>query len=222
MLVIAEVIGIFLTSAFPYNTKVEKVVMLVDFNQEANIPAFFSSLILLLSSILLFAIHIFKKNTNEKHLPWLILAAIFCFLALDEAVAIHELMMGPVRDNLNTSGIFHYAWVIPYGLALLVFLVLYVPFLVSLPRTTMILFVISGFIFVLGALGFEMLGGRHIQMYGHDMTYSFYYTLEETLEMVGISLFIFTLLRYISLEHGAVSLLFKHESQTKELIKKSN
>jgi hypothetical protein len=219
MLVIAKVIGIFLTSAFPYNTKVEKVVMLVDFNQEANIPAFFSSLILLLSSILLFVIHIFKKNTNEKHLPWLILAAIFCFLALDEAVAIHELLMGPVRDNLNTSGIFHYAWVIPYGLALLVFLVLYVPFLVRLPRTTMILFVISGFIFVLGALEFEMLGG---QMYGHDMTYNVYYTLEETLKMVGISLFIFTLLRYISLEHGAVSLFFRHESQTKELIKKSN
>lgn len=43
-----------------------------------------------------------------------------------------------------------------------------------------------------------MLGGRWFEMYGkHNITYSILYTCEETLEMLGIALFIYALLTYI-------------------------
>ena len=62
----------------------------------------------------------------------------------------------------------------------------------------MIMFLISGSIFVLGAIGFELLGGRQADLYGtNNVLYSIITTSEELLEMLGIAIFIYTLLTYI-------------------------
>ena len=62
----------------------------------------------------------------------------------------------------------------------------------------MILFLISGITFVSGTLGFEMLGGRQAELYGrNNILYALFYTCEESLEMIGIAIFIYTLLTYI-------------------------
>jgi hypothetical protein len=62
----------------------------------------------------------------------------------------------------------------------------------------MILFLVSGSIFVSGAIGFELLGGRQAELYGKDnVLYCFFYTCEELLEMLGVAVFIYTLLRYM-------------------------
>jgi len=93
----------------------------------------------------------------------------------------------------------YYAWVIPYGIALMVFIITYIKFLMSLPKQIIILFVVSGAIFVAGAIGFELLGGRQHDLYGtNNLTYRFFYTCEEFLEMLGIVIFIYTLLLYIA------------------------
>ncbi len=69
----------------------------------------------------------------------------------------------------------------------------------SLPKKIMILFIVSGTTFVAGAIGFEMLCGRHHALYGkNDLVYSIFYTCEEFLEMLGIVIFIYTLLLYIA------------------------
>lgn len=47
----------------------------------------------------------------------------------------------------------------------------------------------------------EMLGGRHDYLYGrYNATYALYYSLEETLEMLGLTVFIGALLQYIVTE----------------------
>jgi hypothetical protein len=136
------------------------------------------------------------------------LSLIFLFLGLDEISAFHEKINAPVRDFLNTSGIFFFAWVIPYGLILFVFVVSYLKFLIQLPKKFMKLFIASGAIYVVGALGFELLGGWQADFFGGDtLMYAIYYTFEESLEMLGIALFIYTLLTYVVSQFGSLTIV---------------
>lgn len=69
----------------------------------------------------------------------------------------------------------------------------------SLSKRIRNLFAISGTTFVTGAIGFELLGGRQAFLYGRDnLTFAFLYTCEESLEMVGIGIFIYALLIYLA------------------------
>jgi len=48
-------------------------------------------------------------------------------------------------------------------------------------------------------MGFEMLGGWYHGLYGREnLAYSFIYTCEEFFEMLGVAMFIYTLLLYIT------------------------
>lgn len=69
----------------------------------------------------------------------------------------------------------------------------------SLPATTRNLFLLSGGVFVLGALGFEFVEGYLYKQYGIDHIYNrVMYTLEELLEMSAVILFIYALLNYLA------------------------
>ncbi|MCZ6672888.1 MAG: hypothetical protein O7C75_08110 [Verrucomicrobia bacterium] len=150
------------------------------------------------------------KLERSAFLPWLGLALIFCFLAIDETAVIHERFTQPVRETLGTDGLLHYAWVIPYGLAVLVIAILYLRFLFRLPKRFLILFIVAGAIYVCGAIGFEMLSGNHEVPYGREnLLYCTYYTLEELFEMTGIVLFIYGLLSYITEKFDGLSLNLK-------------
>ncbi len=186
------------------------LVPLFDFGAEKNIPTLYSSFAIIIASMLLLVITLMHKKQGTSWLPWAGLAVIFLFLSIDEIASIHERLGGPVRETLDTSGLLYFAWVIPYGVALGIFVIAYLKFLIDLPRKTMVLFVASGSIFVLGAIGFELLGGRHFELYGREnIMYSVYYTCEEFLEMLGIAVFIYTLLSYITDQFTSLTLTIR-------------
>ena len=110
-------------------------------NAEGMIPTMYSTVALLFCSTLLTIIALSKKKTSAKYFPhWLGLALIFLFLAMDEALEIHEQFGGPVRSALDiTSGLLYFAWVIPYGFALFIFLAAYLKFITELPARTRLL-----------------------------------------------------------------------------------
>ena len=55
--------------------------------------------------------------------------------------------------------------------------------------------------FILGALGFEMIGAPRVKNFGRaDYLYAFFTTVEESLEFIGIILFNYSLITYIE-EH---------------------
>ncbi len=198
ILLFLNIIGIISKFYFSHGF-VYGLIPLFDFDTEKNIPTFYSSFALLFSSVLLLIITIYHKRNSSAYLSWLGLAFIFLFLSMDEFITIHEKFTELVRELLNTSGVFYYAWIIPYGVALIAFLIAYLKFLANLPRNTMILFVLSGITFISGAIGFEMLGGWYAELYGeNNFAFSLFYTCEEFLEMLGIVIFIYTLLRYIN------------------------
>lgn len=201
-LLFANIMGIISKYYFGHDS-VYGLVPLFNFNAEKNIPTFYSSFALLFASILLSLIAFKRKNIKLPYISWFVLALIFLFLSFDEISSIHERLTIPVRETFGTSGFLYYAWIIPYGFALVAFIIAYLKFLFELPKRIMILFLISGAIFVSGAIGFEMLGGRQDALYGeNNVLYSVISTCEELLEMLGIAMFIYTLLKYIVNEFG--------------------
>lgn len=174
------------------------LVPLFNFDTETNIPTIYSAIALLFSSFLLFNIGHKNKLASAPYAAWLALALIFIFLAIDETFIIHENLIVPVRESLGTSGLFFYAWVIPYGIGLLFFLLIFSKFLITLPKKSLIYFVASGTIFVTGAIGFELIGGQHAEIHGQvNVAYALITTTEELLEMLGIAFFIYSLFHHI-------------------------
>lgn len=197
-LLLANMVGI-ISSLYFGHERLYGFVKLFNFNKEQNIPTLYSSLSLMIASVLLAFIASKHKILNQSYVPWLGLAFIFLFLSIDEILELHENLTTPVRNSFNTSGLLYYAWVIPYGISVLIFTISYLNFLKQLPQKIMILFLISGGMFVTGAIGFELFGGRHDQLYGIDnLGYSLLYTGEELFEKLGIAVFIYTLLLYIT------------------------
>lgn len=172
-------------------------VPMFDLDTEKNVPTYFSAALLLGCGTLLLRIGLNHRKAGSTGLMWAGLAAVFIFLALDEALVIHERLIVPVREALNLPGVFYYAWVVPYGIGLALLAALYLRFLLGLPVRDMLRFLVAGALYVLGALGLELVGGLYADLRGtHDLAYACIVTLEELLEMLGVTLFVHALLRY--------------------------
>ena len=168
-------------------------------DEEINIPTLYSSLSLAFCSILLGIISYMKKIVNSQYQNyWKILSLIFLYLAVDEMCSIHE-MLSAIRPLLNAGGLFYFTWVVPGLIFVAIFVAVFWRFIQSLPRKTKNLFLIAGAIYVGGAIGIEMIGGYHSEAYGEDnLLYSVITTIEESMEMFGIVVFIYALLSYIT------------------------
>lgn len=202
LLTLAHIAGQFSTYYLGYDN-IFGLIPMFNLNSEENIPAFFSTLMLVFSSILLAVIACAVKKSNAPYFyHWLGLSLIFLFLSMDESLSFHESMTVPLRKGLNTSGFLFYAWVIPYAIALLILILLYLKFFISLPAKTRNLLIIAAVLYIVGVIGIELLGGRIDEQVGrHNPTYVVYSTIEELLEMGGIIVFIYALMNYISTEY---------------------
>jgi hypothetical protein len=182
------------------------LVRLLDLEGENNLPSWYSSFALLLSSALLGIIGLHRKreaNPYARH--WLALAIVFLCLSIDEAASIHE-MTDPLLDQwLKTHDLGYVlrligtAWVLAGVLFAVIVLLLSLRFLQRLPFGTRMRFLIAGGLYVSGAIGLEVVGGRYIAQYGgHTLTYSIMVAIEEGLEMVGVVAFLHALMLYMA------------------------
>lgn len=175
------------------------LVDMFDLNLENNIPTVFSTFILMASAILLTVIASRAETIKHNAGYWKWLAIIFMFLAVDENASLHELFIDPIQEMLPSGGIMYVGWIIPYALAALVIGLLYLKFVWSLPTRTRNLTILSGSLYLSGAIGFELLGGWYL-LPRNEIEYfpfSMLVMAEEFLEMSGIILFIYTLLDYL-------------------------
>jgi hypothetical protein len=177
-------------------------IALFELDREANIPTLYQTVTIMLCAALLAVIAIARKRENKReYLYWAGLAAVFLFLSADETAGMHERMIEPLRNALNTSGVLYFAWVIPYGILLVAMMVIYSRFLFSLPLRFRYLIILAAILYVTGALGFELIGGQWTDLHGQEnLTYTLITTCEEIFEMAGILVFIYTLMSYIASE----------------------
>ena len=155
-----------------------------------------------------------KNSIDSRYSSyWKILSLIFLFICLDEACSIHEIFNSPMRKLFNASGFFYFAWVIPAFIFLVIFFLGFWQFLKALPQKTRNLFIKAGTLYVGGALGIELIGGYYAAISAKNtITYFVLATLEESLEMLGIVVFIYALLSYIKLHIEQMKLSIRFDN----------
>ena len=174
-------------------------VELFHLDRERNIPTFFSALLLLFSAILLVSIYWFMaKGEQHDRRYWLLLAILFLGLSVDESCSLHERLIDPVRAVVGVNPWFYYAWIIPAGIFLVGLGIYLIGFLWRLPTDTRIRFLVAGTIYVGGAIGIEIVGGYYVFFHDKDtLSYNLIAAVEETMEMIGVVLFIRALFIYM-------------------------
>lgn len=187
----------------------------LNLDKEYNIPTLYSTLSLYFCGILLMIISLGVRLKKEKFfLHWCFLSLTFLYLGTDEILVLHEQIISPLRSVLKTTGFLYMTWVIPAVILLLLFAIAYIKFLKALPVKTRNWFIVSGIVFVLGAVGLEVIGSNYLYNYGQDsLSYSFITTVEETFELTGILMFINAILDYLSTYHNEWNVVFKKTNE---------
>lgn len=172
-----------------------------NFNKEKNVPAIFSGLLHFTASFFLARIAFRKIIIAHPKWFWGVLSFTFLFLGIDELFRIHENIRGNALGN--SSGNFLYSWIFFYLGGLILLTVIFLKPLLLLPKRIFWGFLISGFLFVSGAVGMENIVGYIIlqkqiplQIIDVDPLLFFLSSIEELLEMFGVSLFIFYILEF--------------------------
>lgn len=165
---------------------------------ESNIPTFINSLMLFIPSILLGFIAVWKLSIRDKYrFHWALLSFIFLLLSIDEVATLHERLIKPMRAIFGAEGIFYFAWIIPGIIAILVFLFSYLTFFLHLEKKFKLLFFLSLAVYLTGVIGGEMVSGYFASTMGlKNFTYAVVASLEESVEMIGCSFIIYSLLEY--------------------------
>lgn len=191
----------------PPNPTVKAIFSQFSLSSERSPPAFFSFLLLLICGVWLGVIALHECQAGSRWWRhWAFLAMMFVLMSYDEAAELHEKLIEPLRELLGTGGFFYYAWVIPAIIVVAIIFVVYLPFLYHLPPVFAGLFLLSGAIYVGGAIGVEMISGNYIEEYGRDLTYRLITTVEESFEMLGAWLFIYSLMKYLTRQAGSFEL----------------
>ena len=208
------------------DAKLLEPLRLFNVGDERNIPTWFESIQFLLCSILLAVVTVAKKQRNDRYsLHWGVLSIILLLLSLDEVASIHE-AIGQQSERLLHSatgltpgGAITFFWVVPGAVFVIIVLLAYLRFLAHLPRTTRRSFLFAGALFVLGALGIEMLTAQVVSSSGGIANWiesssggivgresasaiptilkGLQTSVEEMFEMLGLTAFVYALLAYI-------------------------
>lgn len=196
----------------PYFTGRSEPVVFLSIDGEQNLPAFFSVLLILVATLLLAVIAVFKKAQGASYaFYWALLSLGFLFMAVDEATSIHEKLNGPMRRLLGDErpAIFHFAWLLPGIVFVLAIGLLFLRFLLHLPAKTRLLFFMAASLYLGGAIVLELIGSYYAFTYGiRSWPLIVSGHIEESLEMAGVIVFIFALLQYMAEIYGEMRFEF--------------
>lgn len=178
---------------------------LIDVDAESNIPTWYASLGLAASSILLATSAWIEGRSQRRGFlaHWLFLSVTFAMLSIDEFVGLHEMMGTVLHRHVHLTGFLRFVWVIPACLGLGLFGLGYIRFLAALPPRLRTQFVAAGAVYVIGAVGMEMIGGKLFDLYPNgSVAYLLSSHLEEFLEFCGIALFNAALIEHLAEQLG--------------------
>ena len=163
---------------------------------EQNLPTWFSSQLIFFCALLLAVISFARDGHGAEYSRhWRGLAVVFAYISLDEAVELHE----ELNLLLETDGIFHFGWTIPFGVLVIALSIIYWRFLWRLPAKTRRRFILAGMLYVGGALGVELPLGYWTALHGDEnLTYALIDWVEESMEICGMSVFAWALANFLA------------------------
>ena len=197
-----------------------------NFVEEGNLANFYQGLQLVLAAVLLLIVWRGKVQRKEPHRThWLVLGCIFLFLGADEVAQIHEttiantiaalrgaegglsLANAPRHSDPDKTG-----WFFVYMPLLAVFGLSFIPFLRRLPGRIAVLFMVSGTIYLGGAIGVEKFVNWFAGKYGDNTVgYVLLDNLGEFMESTGIALFVYAILCFMAHEGREISFRIDHK-----------
>ena len=174
--------------------------VIFNMDREMNFPTLYTVILLIICATFLKQIAILEKNHQIFLIKyWKTLSFIFIFLAFDEALQIHEILIIPGLGK-KLPGIFHFVWVITYGIAVAILGLYLAKFTFNLPKKIQRLFLLSASLYIGGALGMEMLEGLWVRRAGgmQNLVYSLLASTEEMMEIIGLIIFSYSLIIYLT------------------------
>jgi hypothetical protein len=178
------------------------VVPLLSLSYEQNVPTFYSAVLLLACSLLLALVAIGARANGGRFVrSWWVLSAGFLYIAVDEVLEFHE----QLSKLIKLEGALYFSWIVPAAVVVLLLGAAYVPFLRALPRPICLRFLLAGTIYVGGAVVMELPLGYWTVHHGtENLGYGLIDAFEEALEMLGLNLFLLTLLDHLAERGWAV------------------
>lgn len=210
-LILASVVTniIQISSATPYEWN--ELVRLWNLSTESNIPTWFTSSSLLLAAVLLWLITCAKYQVGDRfRFHWLGLGAILVMMSLSATATIHDWSLEQyLLNNWETQGFLYFPWVILGWVFVGALAVIYATFIFALPTSTRNLFILSAVLYISGALGLEMLSAYLMESYANETIWrGLVATVKQSLELIGIIVFIYGLLSYIAAQYEVIELKF--------------
>jgi hypothetical protein len=183
-----------------YDTQyVERTLNMFDLNRENNIPTWYASISFVLCSMASWLMATLKSGEKQS-LYWKIMALIFLGMSIDEAASVHEYGASLLKGQFNFSGYWHFAWVIPALILIILGIVFFFRFWWSQPSRIRFTLAAGAIIFFTGSVGMEMIGGKLIEQKGYsDPVYMLLTLTEEIMELTGLWLFQYALLESLAL-----------------------
>lgn len=175
-----------------------------------SLPTYYNTILILIALILLGMISLHLRIAQTKLMyNWLLLTLAFLVLSLDESEYFHHILVSFVKRFTSDyqPSAFDYAWGMPYSALAVLFLFFLYRFLSTLPSVITKGFLVAGIIYVTGAVVIGEYGASALHIKGaHNLRYALLASYEESLEMIGLTLFIYYLLKYIRMEFKSFSL----------------
>lgn len=204
----------------------EHLAVLFDITREKNVPTWFSSMLFLMTggaAILLFA-HWRAQNRWGKALPWLLIGLFFTLLSLDDTAAVHE-RLGHVAEELRMGGLAgtwvgdilesyrNYYWhvvVLPFFALFGLFMGGFI--LIEFHLSGVLFLFGGGMAFLVAAIGLDYIEGtedlfaimERLSM-KYDQAEHLIRAVEETIEMVGVTLILASFLEHWRTRSGGES-----------------
>jgi hypothetical protein len=185
------------------------VVPMFSLSYEQNIPTWYSSALLLSCSLLLAVIALGARRAQAGYVGhWWLLAGGFLYISMDETACIHE----GVSHFFHQGGVLFFGWVIPAGILVIGLGAAFVRFLSHLPKRTRVQFIVAGAIYVFGALVMDLPLGWWTEREGDkNFVYAAIDWVEESMELLGMSLFLLSLLSYLDAQRYRVRFALSSE-----------
>ena len=188
-----------ITIAMPYifegfeHGLVRLLISLFFLDGEGNVPAIFSTCLFLINAVIFLIVWKAACHAGDSQKIWLFLSSLFVFLAIDESISIHERLIDPLRQALHATGIFYYAWIIPYGIGIVLLSIFMIPVFWRMQKRIRFWFGLSAATYLFATIGLEMISGKYLVMMNEqkDIVCIFMITLEESLEMVGLIILVY-------------------------------
>lgn len=172
----------------------------LDLDTEANLPTWFTTVLLFCSSLCAALIAALRRHASAPLWPyWWAVSGIFLYLSVDEATQLHE-SWGNIHPAIaQLDGVFHYSWVVPALALVALSALIFAKFFFSLPQRTQRLLLLASAVYLLGAIGMEMLKAYMLTVWetGEGTVTGVLVIVEESLEQIGASLFLVTFLAYL-------------------------